>query len=87
LKILTKGNKDKDGALLAVVVAANIGDLASVLVDNGLAAVLKPASRPGADPKRREEQNIQALKEREAAAIRRPIPAGAWALAPEGPKS
>ena len=72
--------------MLAIVVAANVGDLASVLVDNGLAAVAKPGPRSASDSKRREEQNIQALKEREAAALKRPLPPGAWALAPEGPK-
>ena len=85
LRILSRGGKDKDGALLAIVVAPNIGDIASILVDNGLAAVAKPTAK-GTDLRRREEQNLQALKDRETAARSRPIPPGAWALAPEIPK-
>lgn len=86
LRILSRGGKDKDGALRAIVVAPVIGDIASILVENGLTAVAAPTAK-GTDLRRREEQNLQALKDRETAARARPIPPGAWALAPESPKS
>ena len=85
LRLLTKGLKDRDGALLAIVIAPNVGDMGSILVDNGLAAIMKPPGRPQDKPKR-EEPFVQILKEREATALKSPILPGAWALATEVPK-
>ncbi len=82
LRILTRWQKDQDGALYAIVVPDDIGDLASILVDNGLAAVNQPSAKN--PPLRKiEERALTSLKEREAAAKQRPIQPGAWALAPE----
>ncbi len=82
LRILTRWQKDKDGAIFAIVVPDDIGDLASILVDNGLAAVNKPTAKNEA-LRKIEERVLSSLKEREAAAKLRPIQPGAWALAPE----
>jgi hypothetical protein len=87
LRLLTKGAKDRDGALFAIVIAPNVGDMGSILVDNGLAAIAKPPARPqDKDKPKREEPFVQILKEREATALKSPILPGAWALATEVPK-
>ena len=82
LKILSRGLKDDQGRVLAVVQPEGVGDFAGVLVDNGLACVNAPASR-ARNPKRFEEMTLSSLKERESLAKARLIPPGAWAMQPD----
>jgi len=82
LKLLTRWRKDGAGSVLAVVLPAETGDLAGILVDNGLAAVLEPASN-NSSRSRTEENTRNVLKQREADAKAKPVPPGAWSLAAE----
>lgn len=82
LKLLTRWQKDKTGSVLAAVMPTEVGDLAGILVDNGLAAVLEPASRNPAQF-RVEETTRSVLRQREAEAKAKPVPPGAWSLAAE----
>lgn len=80
LKLLTRWQKDSSNSVLAVVQPEEVGDLAGILVDNGLAAILEPASKSSSQH-RVEENTRNALKQRESIAKSRPIPPGAWSLA------
>jgi hypothetical protein len=82
LKLLTRWQKDKNGSVLAAVLPGEIGDLAGILVDNGLAAVLEPASKNAAQ-RQVEEDTHSVLKQRETDAKAKPAPPGAWSLAGE----
>jgi endonuclease YncB( thermonuclease family) len=82
LRLLTRWQKDRAGSVLAAVLPAETGDLAGILVDNGLAAVLEPASR-NPSQRRIEENTRNVLKHREADAKAKPVPPGAWSLAAE----
>lgn len=83
LTLLTHGKKDPEGALLVSVRVGSLGDFATVLVDNGLAAINDPRAR---NPEARQQETavLNALREREAAAKARPIPPGVWALVKDG---
>ena len=76
LRILSNGQRDPDGRTYAVVVPEGMDDLASMLVDNGLAAVTPVSSNK--KPRRYESSVFESLKERENGAKQRPIPIGAW---------
>lgn len=82
LKLLTRWQKDPSNSILAAVLPGEIGDFAGILVDNGLAAILDPASKSPLQH-RVEENTRNALKHRETIAKARPIPPGAWSLAAE----
>lgn len=82
LKLLTRWRKDAGGSVLAAVLPAETGDLAGILVDNGLAAVLEPMSK-NPSQYRIEQDTRDVLKRREAEAKARPVPPGAWSLASE----
>jgi endonuclease YncB( thermonuclease family) len=77
LRLLTRGIKDPQGALLVSVHPEDMGDFAGVLVDNGLAMVHQPAGKTRA-ARLSEESSLTALRDREAAARARHIPPGAW---------
>ncbi|MFZ4766647.1 MAG: hypothetical protein ACOYMN_16970 [Roseimicrobium sp.] len=79
LKLLTRGTKDAEGALLVAVHPAGVGDFASVLVDHGLAAI-QDASGKSKSGRAREATILQALKDRETSARARTIPPGGWAM-------
>ena len=80
LRILTRGAKDNTGRILAVVIPEGMDDLASILVENGLAAINPPPGKKN-QPRRVIFSPLQALKDREAAVKKRPITPGAWGLA------
>lgn len=82
LKLLTRWRKDGAGSVLAAVLPADTGDLAGILVDNGLAAILEPAPK-NSSRSRTEENARNVLKQREADAKAKPVPPGAWSLAAE----
>ena len=86
LKLLTRWQKDKTGSVLAAVLPAETGDFAGSLVDNGLAAVLEPASKNLSQYKI-EENARNVLRQREAEAKAKPVPPGAWSLAAESKPS
>jgi endonuclease YncB( thermonuclease family) len=77
LRLVTRGLKDAEGALLASVQPEGLGDFAGALVDNGLAMIQKPTGSPRAQ-KLHQEAAITVLQDREAAARKRHIPPGAW---------
>jgi hypothetical protein len=79
LRVYTRWQKDKNGAVLASVEPAELGDFAGILVDNGLAAINPPLAKP-AIRRRVDETAISVLKEREAIAKAKPLPPGAWSL-------
>ena len=78
LRLLTRGVKDAQGALLVSVNPEGMGDYAGVLVDNGLAMISKPVAKTKA-ARIHEDAALGALLGREAAARARIIPPGAWA--------
>ncbi|RBP46302.1 hypothetical protein DES53_102690 [Roseimicrobium gellanilyticum] len=80
LRLVTRGLKDPDGALLVSVQTEALGDFAGALVDNGLAMVHQPVARARA-AKLHEDAALTVLREREAAAKSRHIPPGAWSRA------
>jgi endonuclease YncB( thermonuclease family) len=80
LRLVTRGLKDADGALLVSVQPEGLGDFAGALVDNGLAMVHQPAARARA-AKLHEDTALTVLRERETAARTRHIPPGAWSRA------
>jgi endonuclease YncB( thermonuclease family) len=82
LRLVTRGLKDAEGALLASVQPEGLGDFAGALVDNGLAMIQKPTGSPRAQ-KLHQEAATTVLLNREAAARKRHIPPGAWSRAME----
>lgn len=82
LRLITRGVKDPDGALLVSVQPEGLGDFAGALVDNGLAMVQQPMARSRA-AKLHEDAALAVLREREAAARARHIPPGAWSRSSE----
>lgn len=84
LTLYTRGPRDAPYGVFAAVRPEGVGDFAGVLVDNGLAFVHAPLAKK--TPARQNEDSIlSALKEREAAARKRTIVPGAWALRNEEP--
>lgn len=80
LRLLTNGQKDRDGRLRVTLYLPHLGDYAGMLVDNGLAAITPP---PG--PRRngtpvRPDPGHAALQQREIATRTRANPPGAWAF-------
>jgi endonuclease YncB( thermonuclease family) len=82
LRLITRGLRDPDGALLVSVQSEGLGDFAGALVDNGLALVHEPIAR-SRTAKLHEDAALAVLREREAAARARHIPPGAWARSTE----
>lgn len=80
LRVLTRWQKDKNGAILASIQPAELGDFAGILVDNGLAAVNPPKDAKTPTRRRSDENAIAVLKERETTAKAKPLPPGAWSL-------
>jgi endonuclease YncB( thermonuclease family) len=80
LKILTHGVKDKSGRPYVVVLPEGMDDLASALVENGLAAISSLPEKK-APSRRTVFTPLHTLKDRESAVKARPIPPGAWGLA------
>ncbi len=84
LRVFTRWQKDKNGAVLASVLPSELGDFAGILVDNGLAAINPPLAKP-AIRRRTDETATGVLKEREATAKAKPLPPGAWSLSTSNP--
>jgi endonuclease YncB( thermonuclease family) len=80
LRVLTRWQKDKNGAVLASIQPGELGDFAGILVDNGLAAINPLKESKGLARRRADENAVSVLKEREAAAKAKPLPPGAWSL-------
>jgi endonuclease YncB( thermonuclease family) len=80
LRLVTRGLKESDGALLVSVQPEGLGDFAGALVDNGLAMVHQPVARARV-AKLHEDAALTVLRGREAAARARHIPPGAWSRA------
>ncbi|TLD71928.1 hypothetical protein FEM03_04170 [Phragmitibacter flavus] len=80
LRLLTNGQKDRDGTLRVTIYVPHLGDYAGILVDNGLAAIT-PLPKPRRDSRLVIPDPCHgALKERESTARARPTPPGAWAF-------
>jgi len=80
LRLLTHGQKDREGYLLVTVFVPHLGDLAGMLVDNGLAAINPPQKPRRNQPQPPRDAVYSALELRQQQARERSIPPGAWAL-------